>query len=97
MSYLVRKVTRTKWLIELADNPYDIQLTDIALRDNLNFDLIVAAPQKPELTDAYQAVFEVFEGLKCPKRIIKAHEIPAYIKNASGEMQSLKTKTSIAA
>lgn len=80
-----------RWYGELS------QLTNTALRDNLNFDIIVAPPQNLELTDAYQAIFEVFDDLKCSKRIIKTHEISAYIKNASGEIQSLKTKPSIAA
>jgi len=76
-----------RWYGELS------QLTDIALRDNLNFDLIVAPPQNTELIDAYQAAFEVFESLECPKRIIKTHQIPSYIKKVSNEI----TKTSIAA
>jgi len=80
-----------RWYGELS------QLTDIALRDNLHFDLILTAPQNTKLTDAYQTAFEVFESLECPKHIIKTHEIAAYIKNASGEIQSLKTKPSIAA
>lgn len=58
MSYLVRKITRTKWLVELADNPYDIPADTITgdLKSTRNTLSVWEVQQENDLKQAVLAL-----------------------------------------
>lgn len=69
-----------RWYGELS------QLSTIAIQDNLNFDIIVAPPQKSKLQNSYKEALSILNTLNCPKRIIKEHEINSYIQDAFNQI-----------